>query len=52
MLKSVTGTLASGKWQFHLSCMYHSHCHLFLVLFYNTVVWIIYVYTKSNQQTR
>jgi len=28
MLKSITGTLASGKWQFHLSCMYHSHFSL------------------------
>jgi hypothetical protein len=52
MLKSITGTLARGKWQFNLSCMYHSHCHLFLVLFCNTLVWIIYMYTKSNQQTR
>ena len=52
MLKIITGTLASGKWPFHWSCMYHSHRHLFLVLFYNTVVWIIYMYTKSNQQTR
>lgn len=52
VLQNITGTLASGKWQFHLSCIYHSHCHLLLVLFYNTVVWITYVYIKSNQQTR